>query len=314
MVAKSLGVVGLRPDSGPGTMGSAPSSRCFDNGPIEVRGDGDFVAAGANDLQPDGGQSVISKLRAARGRNSKSWVLGMTVALGLAVSGCATVPDDPDAREAYEEANDPLEPMNRYFFEVNYAVDELVLKPFAGWYYIGLPDFARDGIRNALDNLKSPVIFLNDLLQGEPGRAGVTLGRFVINSTLGIAGLIDVADEMGLTYHDEDFGQTLAVWGSGEGPYLVIPFIGPSNMRDAAGLAVDTVSDPFFWIARHYDVEYMLYIRAGLDVVDARSRNLQTLDEIRRNAIDYYATIRSLYRQDRSQLIANDDETEDDEE
>lgn len=249
----------------------------------------------------------------ARGRNGKSWVLGMAMALGLAVSGCATVPDDPEAREAFEETNDPLEPMNRYFFEVNYALDELVLKPFAGWYYIGLPDFARDGIRNALDNLKSPVIFLNDLLQGEPGRAGVTLGRFVINSTLGLAGLIDVAEEMGLPYHKEDFGQTLAVWGTDEGPYLVLPFIGPSNMRDATGLAVDTVSDPFFWIARHYDVEYLLYIRTGLDVIDARSRNLQTLDEIRRNAIDYYATIRSLYRQDRSALIDNEDDEDNEE-
>lgn len=232
------------------------------------------------------------------------------LAVGLAVSGCATVPDDPDARAAYDEANDPLEPMNRYFFEVNYALDELVLKPWAGWYHIALPDFARDGIRNALNNLKSPVIFINDLLQGEPKRAGITIARFVINSTLGLAGLIDVAEEMGLIYHKEDFGQTLAVWGAGEGPYLVLPLLGPSNPRDAVGLAVDTVMDPFFWIAQHYDVEYMLYIRAGLDVIDARSRNLETLDEIRRNAIDYYATIRSLYRQDRTTAIANDDDDE----
>jgi phospholipid-binding lipoprotein MlaA len=236
------------------------------------------------------------------------WLAGALLAVGLLLSGCATVPDDPDARAAYDEANDPFEPMNRYFFEVNYALDELILKPWSGWYHIALPDFARTGIRNALNNLKSPVIFFNDLLQGEPNRAGVTLARFVINSTLGLAGLIDVAAEMGLDYHKEDFGQTLAVWGTGEGPYLVIPFLGPSNPRDATGLAVDTVLDPFFWIGRHYDVEYMLYIRAGLDVVDARSRNLETLDEIRRNAIDYYSTIRSLYRQDRSNLIVNDAE------
>jgi len=255
---------------------------------------------------------VIGMLRAAKGRVGSvgvgSWLCVATLAVGLSLSGCATVPDDPDARAAYDEINDPLEPMNRYFFEVNYAIDELILKPWAGWYYVALPKFARDGVRNALNNLQSPIVFFNDLLQGEPERAGITLARFVINSTLGLAGLIDVAREMGLVYHDEDFGQTLAVWGADEGPYLVLPLLGPSNPRDAVGIAVDTVMDPFFWIARHYDVNYMLYIRAGLDVVDARSRNLETLDEIRRNAIDYYATIRSLYRQDRATAIANDDE------
>jgi len=243
----------------------------------------------------------------AAGRVARNWAIGAVLIVGLAAGGCATVPDDPDARAAYEEANDPLEPMNRYFFEVNYAFDELVLKPVAGWYHIALPKFARNGVRNALRNLNSPIIFGNDLLQGDIERAGITLARFVINSTLGLAGFIDVAKEMDLIYHDEDFGQTLASWGVGEGPYLVLPFIGPSNPRDATGLVADALMDPMFWIDDS-TVEYMLYSRIALEVVDARSRNLDTLDEIRRNAIDYYATIRSLYRQDRAAAIANEDE------
>jgi len=258
-------------------------------------------------LRHERGIWVIGLQRAAGGRLAGSWLLGAFVALGLVLAGCATVPEDPEARAAYDETNDPLEPMNRYFFEVNYAVDELILKPFAGWYYVGLPKFARNGIRNALRNLNSPVIFGNDLLQGDFERAGITLARFVINTTLGLAGFIDVAKEMGLVYHDEDFGQTLASWGADEGPYLVLPLIGPSNPRDATGLVVDTLMDPMFWFSNK-TIRYMLYGRVALEVIDARSRNLDTLDEIRRNAIDYYATIRSLYRQDRAAAIANDDE------
>ena len=231
------------------------------------------------------------------------------VAVGLAA--CATVPTDPTELEAYHEANDPLEPMNRYFFELNNALDELVLKPFAGWYYIGLPNFAQDGIRNALDNLKTPVILANDLFQGDLDRAGTTLGRFLINSTLGLAGLIDVAEMFGLEQHYEDFGQTLAVWGTGEGPYLVLPLIGPSNPRDATGRVVDNFLDPMTYLAFEYDwAQTANFARAGLDVVDTRARNLRTLDEIKSGAIDYYATIRSLYRQQRNDAIRNGEAAE----
>lgn len=220
--------------------------------------------------------------------------------------GCATVPEgDPDAMAAYREANDPLEPMNRYFFEVNYALDELFLKPIAGWYYVALPNPAQDGVRNFLRNLSSPVIFANDLFQGETDRAGTTLVRFVINSTIGIAGLIDVAGEIGYPYHSEDFGQTLAVAGADEGPYLVLPLLGPSNPRDLTGRVVDAFLDPLTYITRANDVEHLLYVRSGVTAVDARARNLKTLDEIREGSLDYYATIRSLYRQQRDDAIRN---------
>lgn len=224
----------------------------------------------------------------------------------LAMTACATVPeDDPEALAAYEETNDPLEPMNRYFFEVNYALDELFLKPIAGWYYIALPNPAQDGVRNFLRNLSSPVVLANDLFQGETGRAGDTFMRFIINSTLGIGGLIDVAEDMGFPYHSEDFGQTLAVAGVDEGPYLVLPLLGPSNPRDVTGRVVDVFLDPLTYIARANDLENLLYVRSGVTAVDTRARNLKTLDEIREGSLDYYATIRSLYRQQRNDAIRN---------
>ena len=113
--------------------------------------------------------------------------MALAGALAGALGGCATVPEnDPVALAAYNETNDPLEPMNRYFFEVNYALDELVLKPIAGWYYVALPNPAQDSVRNFLRNLSSPVILANDLFQGETDRAGTTLMRFLVNSTFGI--------------------------------------------------------------------------------------------------------------------------------
>jgi phospholipid-binding lipoprotein MlaA len=231
----------------------------------------------------------------------------------LAAAGCATVPEnDPQALAAYEEANDPLEPMNRYFFEVNYALDELFLKPLAGWYYIALPNPAQDGVRNFLRNLSSPVIFANDLFQGETDRAGTTLIRFLVNSTIGIVGLIDVAGEMGYPYHDEDFGQTMAVAGVDEGPYLVLPLLGPSNPRDAGGRVVDIFLDPLTYITYGNDtLAELMYVRAGLTAVDARARNLKTFDEIRAGSLDYYATIRSLYRQRRNDAIRNGENPDD---
>ena len=228
--------------------------------------------------------------------------------LGLALlGGCATPPsaDDPEALAAYKEANDPLEPMNRYFFEVNYAADELLFKPLAGWYYVALPNFAQDGVRNVIRNVHSPVVLANDLFQGETDRAGVTVSRFLVNSTMGLGGLFDVASRMGLEYHDEDFGQTLAVHGVGEGPYLMLPLLGPSNPRDALGMAVDMLFDPLTYVGIFGGVDNIGLGAALAEGVDTRARNLKTLDAIRKGSLDYYATIRSLYRQHRNDEISN---------
>ena len=247
-------------------------------------------------LQPRG--SVARIHRAA------AWAAAL---FGLTLlAGCATPPspNDPEALAAYKEANDPLEPMNRYFFELNFAADELLFKPIAGWYYVALPNFAQDGVRNVIRNVHSPVVLANDLFQGETDRAGVTVERFLVNSTMGLGGLFDIASRMGLEYHDEDFGQTLAVAGVGEGPYLMLPLLGPSNPRDAVGMAVDMLFDPLTYIGMFA----VSNIDLGADIVgglDTRARNLKTLDEIRKGSLDYYATIRSLYRQHRNDEISN---------
>jgi phospholipid-binding lipoprotein MlaA len=231
-------------------------------------------------------------------------------ALALMAAGCASAPDPSDeaAVEAYNEANDPLEPMNRYFFEVNHFLDEILLKPFAGYYHTALPDFAEDAVRNVVRNLHAPTILANDLFQGEFGRAGDTAGRFLVNSTVGVGGLIDVGDSVGMKYHDEDFGQTLGVYGAGEGPYLMLPIMGPSNPRDATGRAVDYLLDPLTWIGYIYNVGYINTARVVAEGLDTRARNLDTLSELQKGSVDFYATIRSLYRQHRNDAIKNGEE------
>jgi phospholipid-binding lipoprotein MlaA len=144
---------------------------------------------------------------------------------------------ESQAQVVGEDDNDPLEGLNRGIFEFNRVVDGVLIKPAAQIYRGVLPQQAQDSVRSFLRNLRSPVILANDVLQGDMDRAGSTIGRFLVNTTLGIGGLFDVASELGMPFHDEDFGQTLAVWGVGEGPYLVLPLLGPSNPRDAVGLA-----------------------------------------------------------------------------
>ena len=231
----------------------------------------------------------------------------------VVVSGCATAPDPMDeaAVQAYNEANDPLEPMNRYFFEINHLLDEVILKPFAGYYHTALPQFVQDGVRNALRNLHSPTILANDLFQGSFSRAGDTTGRFFINSTIGLGGLIDVADSLGMKYHDEDFGQTFGWYNVGEGPYLMLPILGPSNPRDVTGRVVDYALDPLTWVGYIYNVGWTNTVRGGLEGLDTRARNMQAIEELQKGSVDFYATIRSLYRQHRNDAIRNGEDPDD---
>ncbi|MBM3569966.1 MAG: VacJ family lipoprotein [Alphaproteobacteria bacterium] len=204
----------------------------------------------------------------------------------------------------YEEANDPLEPMNRAIFAFNQVADRYVIKPVAE-AYVELPQGLRDSIRNFLRNLKTPIILANDLLQGEGRRAGETLTRFLVNSTAGVLGLFDVAAANGVPYHDEDFGQTLAVWGVGEGPYLVLPILGPSNFRDTAGMAADWLADPVRDWAEDHDKSWANWTRTGLRAIDLRAELLETLDKLERTSLDYYAALRSMTRQRRDAEIRN---------
>ena len=236
--------------------------------------------------------------------------LGRTLAvlaLILGLAACATPPEDPEAKAAYEQANDPLEPVNRAVFEFNMAVDKVVLRPAAKGYEL-LPDLIRDGIRNFLRHLRSPIILVNDLLQGETERAGDTMGRFVFN-TLVFGGVFDAASDAGVEFHDEDFGQTLAVWGMDSGPYLMLPFLGPSNLRDTGGMVVDRYLDPVTYWADNTSrdwAEYSGLIIGVTTAIDTRSRNYRQLEDLEETSLDFYATVRSLYRQKRAAAIANE--------
>ncbi len=238
----------------------------------------------------------------------RTLIPALAAVLGLLLAGCATRPpaDDPEALAEFRENNDPAEPFNRTMLDVHQAIDRAVLIPVAKAYRTVVPLPVRDGVRNVLGNLRSPVILVNDMLQGESRRAGDTLGRFVINSTLGLGGIFDVAaTQFGVRGHTEDFGQTFARWGAGEGPYLFIPIIGPSNPRDLGGSVADIAADPFTWFGQGIAVSVATGTRTGMTVVNTRTGLLEPLDQLERGSLDYYATLRSIYRQRREAEIAN---------
>lgn len=243
----------------------------------------------------------------------------LLVALTVLLGACATPPPKSDV-EAYREfqmVNDPLEPFNRGVLKFNRAVEKILIKPATTIYRTLIPKPARRAITNFLWNIDTPVILVNDLLQGKPKRAWKTTKRFFINSIVGIGGLIDVAKKWGLERHDEDFGQTLAVHGVREGPYLVLPFFGPSNPRDAIGLIADILMDPLFWILRAKDADALRLTRTVVSGVDTYDRQQENIDSLRESSLDFYAALRSAYRQNRASQIRDGappefDEFEDD--
>lgn len=235
-------------------------------------------------------------------------ILGAAIVLSaLLIGGCAAMPDptDREAVEEFRKLNDPIEPTNRAIFEFNRFFDNAILKPLATVYRDFTPQFFQDAVGNVLANLKAPVVFMNDVLQGEAGRAGQTVARFVINSTVGVGGIGDPAKDMGLPPHSEDFGQTLAVWGIPEGPYMMLPLLGPSNPRDTVGLVVDFLADPLNLWAANTNRDWIIYSRTGMTAVDRRARSIDSLADIEKSSLDFYATIRSLYRERRTDDIRN---------
>jgi len=220
--------------------------------------------------------------------------------LAAILVGCATPPADPPAYAAYEQNNDPLEPLNRKILDVNRFVDAIVIKPAAKAYVFAVPVEGRAAIRRVLDNMKEPTLVFNNLLQGEFARAGISVGRFVINTTFGVGGVIDIAAKSGIDRQPADFGQTLFVWGFPSGPYLVLPILGPSNPRDAAGTGVDSYADPFTILANANGVTELTLSRLGATGLDERARVIDVLDALEKNSIDYYAELRSLTQQHRA--------------
>jgi phospholipid-binding lipoprotein MlaA len=198
--------------------------------------------------------------------------------------------------------NDPYEATNRKVFMLNESLDKHFARPLAVFYSRAVPELARDGIHNFLTNLGTPVIFANDVLQREPHRALDTLGRAVVNTSVGLGGLVDVAQKTGIPEHSYDFGETLAAYGVGEGPFLVLPVLGPSNPRDAFGNGVDIAMDPTTWVTFRSSSFFKLG-KGVAGIADTRAQNLQALDELERSSLDLYATERSLYRQHREAEI-----------
>lgn len=216
------------------------------------------------------------------------------------LAACATPPRDPVERAAFEQTNDPLEPLNRQTLDVNLFLDRILLKPATKVYITIVPEEGRDALRRALRNMKEPVVVINNVLQGEVERAGIAAGRFVANSTVGIGGLLEVAEQLGLPKETGDFGQTLFVWGLPEGPYLVLPILGPSSPRDAIGMGTDAYIDPFSYLASVKGLDEIQITRFVLDGIDQRAQVMDVLDDLQKNSLDFYAQLRSLAQQRRA--------------
>ncbi|MBL4596960.1 MAG: VacJ family lipoprotein [Robiginitomaculum sp.] len=201
-------------------------------------------------------------------------------------------------------AGDPWAGYNRQMFDTNLSLDRSVLEPVAKGYRDTAPKPARDGLHNVLNNLRAPTDLFNNVLQGRPEAAFTTIIRFAVNSTIGIAGLFDPATDMGIPIYAEDFGQTLAVWGVGPGPYTVLPLLGPSNVRDTTGLIVDTFTHPFSVV--RYDGSLIVQsTRFGTNSLDQRTRAIDLIDNLEETSVDQYAAYRSLYEQSRANAIRN---------
>ncbi len=228
--------------------------------------------------------------------------IAAAVALAGSLAGCATPPpaNDPEAVADFRQTNDPLEPTNRVFYKINNALDTAVLQPVARAYRYVLPGPVRSGIHNVLENLGTPVRLANDILEGKPARAGETTMRFLINTSAGIGGLFDAAKEGGFPAHDNDFGLTLGIWGVPDGPFLFLPVLGPSSPRDATGFGVDIAMDPFTWFGHGAAVTAVGWSRTGMNAIDTRTNFLDPVEQIKKTALDPYATFRSLYRQNRA--------------
>jgi phospholipid-binding lipoprotein MlaA len=223
--------------------------------------------------------------------------------LMLTRGACAEVPTDPAARAAYDEANDPFEPANRTFFDFNMWLDRNAIKPVAQAYRDYIPETARKGVRNALNNLGEPVTFANNLLQGEGTRAANTFTRFVVNTLFGLGGLVDVAGKEGVQKEIGDFGQTLFVWGLPDGPFLMLPLLGPTDVRDGIGMGVDQYISPYGYILDAGPSNWMSFGRFTADGIDTRASVLDELDAVERSSLDFYAAVRSLWRQKRAKDI-----------
>ena len=218
------------------------------------------------------------------------------------------------------EVKDCFESVNRVTFKFNQVLDGIIFEPVAKAYRI-LPSPVRAGTGNALDNLSTLVTIPNNILQGEFKKAGVNTGRFIVNTTVGVVGIFDVAEKIGFPeYEKEDYGQTLGVMGVGPGCYLVLPVLGPSTIRDTAGSFVNVLGgDAWYNVTVTNDTQHFsdfdYYASRASSAIDFRAKNIDSFENLEKNSMDFYASVRSLYLQDRQLKIANSNtitETQDD--
>tara|TARA_B100000700_G_scaffold133218_1_gene148734 strand:- start:212 stop:997 length:786 start_codon:yes stop_codon:yes gene_type:complete len=235
----------------------------------------------------------------------------LSVLLALSITFCLP---QLSAAEKYT-ANECFEKLSRGTLKFNQGLDKAVFKPIAkGFRALPLP--IRTGTSNFVGNLRSLLTFTNNILQGDINGAGNTAGRFAINTTVGILGIFDPASKMGFEKRSrEDFGQTLGVWGADTGCYFVLPILGPTTTRDAVGLVGNVFIDPVYHLTHNSETdvvvgnenlsEHNYYYYKGTDAVDFRSKNIESIDSLEKNSIDFYASVKSLYLQNRSQKISN---------
>ena len=250
----------------------------------------------------------------------------LIVILFSSISNVAIAGDDGKLKlngnnnNGYKEVGDCFEKINRGVFAFNQALDKVIFKPLAKGYRM-FPQPIRSGTSNALNNLGNVVTIPNNVLQGQFKDAGVNSARFIINSTLGIAGIFDVASYYGLKKRDkEDYGQTLGVWGAGPGCYFVLPVLGPTTVRDSLGSVVNLIGgDAWYNVTVVNDTQYFseadYYASRLLSGIDFRAKNFDAIENLEQNSLDFYASVKSLYLQDRQQKILNTNkviETQDD--
>ena len=217
--------------------------------------------------------------------------------------------EDFETTTIEDEIYDPFEPVNRAIFSFNNIADRIVLEPIAKGYK-KLPSPLQSGMNNFLSNLRAPLVVVNQLLQGQGENAVQSSGRFILNSTVGVFGLFDVAEKIGLEEKEEDYGQTLATWGVGDGFYIVLPLFGPSNLRDTSGMILTMMSDPINAYAVSEGEAWLVPTRTAVNAVDTRSQIIDEVNALRDNSVDYYAAVRSSYYQNRNAAINNVDDTE----
>jgi len=208
------------------------------------------------------------------------------------------------------QTKDCFENINRFTFSMNKGLDKIVFEPVAKTYRV-LPSPVRSGVGNALKNISSLVTIPNNILQGDFKKAGTNIGRFAINTTIGVFGIFDVANEMGFSrYVKEDYGQTFGTWGINSGCYLVLPVLGPSTIRDTAGSFLNLLGgDPWHNASMHGNNEFLttseFVTTKIIGGIDFRAKNIDSLENLEKNSIDFYASVKSLYLQDRQQKISN---------